>query len=93
MKTQTKLGKHTPLRSCVVCRERFSKRDLTRIVRTPMGSVEIDRSGKQNGRGAYLCSSTVCWEQALVKRRLDYALRGRISEVDRSNIWSHARVG
>jgi predicted RNA-binding protein YlxR (DUF448 family) len=93
MLTQTKLRKHTPLRSCVVCRERFSKRELTRIVRTPIGSVEIDRSGKKNGRGAYLCSSAACWEQALVKRRLDYALRGRISEVDRSNILRHARVG
>lgn len=30
------------------------KRDLIRVVRTPVGEVEIDLTGKMNGRGAYI---------------------------------------
>lgn len=43
-----------PMRTCVVTREKLMKKDLIRIVRTPEGNVEIDETGKKNGRGAYL---------------------------------------
>ncbi len=43
-----------PLRTCVVTREKLEKKDLIRVVRTPDGKIEIDESGKLNGRGAYL---------------------------------------
>jgi len=43
-----------PMRTCVVTREKFEKRDLLRIVRTPEGNIEIDLTGKSNGRGAYI---------------------------------------
>ena len=50
---------------CVACRERDAKRTLTRIVRTPDGQVVIDPTGRQNGRGAYLCDNPGCWEKAI----------------------------
>jgi predicted RNA-binding protein YlxR (DUF448 family) len=50
---------------CVACREHDAKRGLIRIVRTPEGAVEIDPTGKRNGRGAYLCHNPACWERAL----------------------------
>jgi len=37
-----------------VTNERFEKRDLLRVVRTPEGNVIFDPSGKANGRGVYL---------------------------------------
>lgn len=46
--------KKIPMRTCVVTKEKFPKRELIRIVRTPEGEVKIDKSGKMNGRGAYL---------------------------------------
>lgn len=46
--------KKIPMRSCVVTKEKYEKRDLLRILRTPKGNVVIDQTGKQNGRGAYL---------------------------------------
>ena len=52
--------KKTPMRTCVICREKFDKRDLLRIVRTPEGSLEFDPSGKKNGRGAYICTGDKC---------------------------------
>ncbi len=56
--------KHIPQRTCVVCRQKQDKRQLVRLVRTPVGPVVVDYSGKQNGRGAYLCANPVCWEKA-----------------------------
>lgn len=77
-----KRRKHTPLRSCIACRERFSKRDLVRIVRTPEGTIEIDLKGKRSGRGAYLCRNQQCWDAALQPRRLSQALKCRVHDKD-----------
>ena len=66
--------KHVPVRMCVSCREREAKRGLTRIVRTPEGTVEIDPTGKRNGRGAYLCDQRECWHRALKSGALSRAL-------------------
>ena len=41
-----------PMRKCVVTQERFPKKDLIRVVRTPEKTVEIDLTGKKNGHGA-----------------------------------------
>ena len=43
-----------PMRKCVATGESLPKKELIRIVRTPDGNVEIDETGKKNGRGAYL---------------------------------------
>jgi hypothetical protein len=45
----------------VICRERQKKNDLLRIVRTPEGQVVFDRSGRLNGRGAYICDDSDHW--------------------------------
>lgn len=46
--------KKIPLRTCVVTKEKLPKRELVRVVRTPLGEVIIDETGKANGRGTYL---------------------------------------
>ena len=48
------MPKKIPMRRCVVTHEQFPKNELLRIVRTPEGNVEVDLSGKLNGRGAYI---------------------------------------
>lgn len=62
--------KHVPQRTCFVCREKRDKRQLTRLVRTPEGSVVVDLTGKQNGRGAYVCDDPACWDKLLSNGRL-----------------------
>jgi predicted RNA-binding protein YlxR (DUF448 family) len=76
-KTNTKgpRPKHVPQRMCISCRERSAKRTLFRVVRTPEGSVEIDLTGKKNGRGAYLCDDPACWRRALSSDALSRALK------------------
>ena len=60
--------KHLPTRTCVACRRIKPKQDLTRIVRRPDGIVELDESGKANGRGCYVCQNFTCWHKTLRKR-------------------------
>lgn len=71
--------KHIPLRTCIVCRQERGKRELIRIVRTPNAGVQVDPTGKLAGRGAYLCRSRACWEQALHGQRLAGALKVTLS--------------
>ena len=82
--------KHVPQRMCVTCREHAAKRALTRIVRTPEGQVEIDPTGKRNGRGAYLCDRPACWERALMAGTLARALQTTIGEGARDALARHA---
>lgn len=82
--------KHVPQRMCVVCRTSSAKRSLTRLVRTPDEGVHIDPTGKQNGRGAYLCDNPACWHKAIVSDVLVKALRSPLSEADRQRLQAAA---
>ncbi len=81
--------KHVPQRTCVACRDKNAKRTLTRIVRTPDGQIEIDPSGKRNGRGAYLCTQASCWQRALTTPVLARALKSEIDETARVTLQTH----
>jgi len=78
--------KHIPLRTCVVCRETNTKRTLTRLVRTEADGIQIDPTGKRNGRGAYLCDKPSCWQRALTSDVLEKALRTEMTETDRQRV-------
>ncbi len=67
-------SKPKPQRTCVTCRQVTDKKELVRVVRVSDGNVEIDLSGKKNGRGAYLCRTRRCWETALKSGRLEHSL-------------------
>lgn len=75
--------KHIPQRTCLVCRQKTDKRELTRIVRTPEGAVLVDPTGKQNGRGAYLCTKQSCWQAIQAHSGLlERALKTKVSQSD-----------
>jgi predicted RNA-binding protein YlxR (DUF448 family) len=81
-KKTTRRIKHVPQRTCVGCRETLAKRSLIRVVRTPSG-VQIDRTGKVSGRGAYLHDRKSCWERGL-KGPLAHALKVELTDQDRA---------
>ena len=85
-RVQPKRRKHTPQRTCVVCRTNANKRTLTRLVRTPDDGVLVDDTGKRSGRGAYLCDNPACWDRALTTDVLAKALRTTLSDVDLDRI-------
>lgn len=85
------MAKHVPLRSCVACRETKPKRELVRVVRVADDRVEVDRSGKQNGRGAYFCPAVECWEQGQKRKTLNRALSITVSPHNWEALLSYAR--
>lgn len=48
--------------------------------------MEVDPTGKRNGRGVYLCARRECWETALKKDRLARSLRASLSPQDREEL-------
>jgi predicted RNA-binding protein YlxR (DUF448 family) len=75
--------RRVPQRTCVACRRVEGKRQLIRIVRTPAGTVEVDLTGRKNGRGAYLHADPACWETALKRKALQHALKTELGDADR----------
>ena len=82
--------RHVPQRTCIACRTTESKRGLIRVVRTPEGRVEIDPTGKKNGRGAYVHETQDCWGEALKRERLARALKVTIEQGDYERLKAHA---
>ena len=81
--------RRVPLRTCIGCRETASKRGLIRIVHSPTG-VQVDPTGKQAGRGAYMHAQRACWESALQGQQVAQALRMEIGPQDRQRLQAHA---
>ena len=71
---QTLPPRHFPVRTCVACRTERQKREFVRVVRTPVGELILDETGRANGRGAYLCADGNCWSTALKKKSIERAL-------------------
>jgi uncharacterized protein len=69
-----------PQRQCVACGQVRAKRDLVRVVRTPGGDVQVDRTGKVSGRGAYVCPDPACVDRACRSGRLAGVLDRPIAE-------------
>ena len=82
--------KHVPQRTCVGCRQVRDKRDLVRVIRSSTGEIEVDTSGKK--AGAYLCCTRSCWEIALKERRLDHALRVRLTREEMARLQEYAQT-
>ena len=69
-----------PMRMCVGCREMKPKAQLLRVVKPQEGQAHIDRTGKAQGRGAYVCQNIECLKKAQKTRALDRALETKIDE-------------
>lgn len=69
------MTKNIPLRMCAVCRQSKEKKELLRIVKNKDGEIFIDPTGKANGRGAYICKSGSCIEEAEKKKALERSFK------------------
>ena len=67
--------KKVPLRKCTGCGEMKNKKEMLRILKTTEGQIVLDRTGKQNGRGAYLCQSGECLTKAFRSKGLERSLK------------------
>ena len=69
-----------PMRQCVGCGEMKPKSALVRVVKTSEGEISLDRTGKKNGRGAYICPDAECLKKAIRSKALDRSLEVTIPE-------------
>ena len=72
--------KKIPQRTCIGCKEKKDKKDLIRIVKNKEGIITLDRTGKANGRGAYICDNIQCLEKAIKTKALERTFEMSISE-------------
>ena len=73
------MEKKVPMRTCIACRTVKPKRELIRIVKNESG-IFLDRTGKKNGRGAYLCKNAACLRKAAKSHRIDRVLECTIPD-------------
>ena len=66
--------KKQPQRTCMGCNQKKDKKDLIRIVKNKDNEISIDRTGKKEGRGAYICDDVNCLEK-VIKQNLFALLR------------------
>ncbi len=57
--------KKLPMRICIGCNEPKSKSELYRVVKLSDHLLVVDKTGKMNGRGAYICKNPECLEKAV----------------------------
>lgn len=72
--------KKIPMRTCVITKEKLPKGELIRVVRTPEGNVIVDKTGKANGRGAYLKKDLETIEKARNSKQLNKHLEIEIPD-------------
>ena len=70
--------KKMPQRTCMGCNAKKDKKDLIRIVKNKQGKISIDKTGKQEGRGAYICNNIECLEKVIKSKRLERVLDTKI---------------
>ena len=72
--------KKIPMRMCTGCHEMKPKKELIRVVKTPEGEIKVDFTGKLNGRGAYICKNTECFEKAQKQKALSRAFECPVTD-------------
>lgn len=69
--------KKIPMRKCIGCNEMKEKKAMMRVIKCDDG-IQLDTTGKKNGRGAYLCKSEECLTKAIKTRGLERSLKVQI---------------
>lgn len=69
------MAKVIPKRKCIGCCEMKDKTELIRVIKDKDGNICLDKTGKMNGRGAYICDSAECLKKVRKVKALDRAFQ------------------
>ena len=72
--------KKQPQRPCMGCNQKKDKKELIRIVKNKNNEISIDRTGKKEGRGAYICDDVNCLDKLIKSKRLERVFEMSISD-------------
>lgn len=70
----------------MVCRTRKPKGELIRIVKNKSGEISLDKTGKLDGRGAYICKDKACIDKLLKTKALNKSYHINVSQEVYENI-------
>lgn len=79
--------KTIPQRSCIGCNCKKNKNQLIRIVKNNENVISIDKTGKANGRGAYICDNIECLEKAIKNKKIEKSFKMAIEQ----NVYENLR--
>ena len=75
------MGNKKPiLRRCIACTEQKEKNELIRIVKPKEEDLQIDLTGKKNGRGAYICKDEECLKKVIKSKKLNRTFEIEVKE-------------
>lgn len=69
-----------PLRKCIGCNESKPKKDLIRIVKNKENEINVDLTGKADGRGAYICNDPECFKKVKKGKKLNRAFEMQVPD-------------
>lgn len=69
-----------PTRKCIGCGENKEKPQLIRIVKNKENEIFIDKTGKANGRGVYICNSSDCFKKAITNKEIERSLKSKVEK-------------
>lgn len=72
--------KKQPQRTCMGCNQKKDKKQLIRIVKNKENEIFIDKTGKKEGRGAYICDDIQCLDKLIKSKRLERIFEMKISD-------------
>ena len=72
------LTKKVPLRQCIGCQEMKEKKNMISVIKTPEDEIQLDATGRKNGRGAYICPNIECFQKARKTKGLERSLKTAI---------------
>ena len=78
--------KKIPQRTCIGCNSKKNKTEFIRIVKNSENVISIDKSRKQEGRGAYICNNIECLEKAMKSKRFEKCFEMKISNEIYNNL-------
>ena len=80
------MQKKQPQRTWMGCNQKKDKKDLIRIVKNKENVINVHKTGKMQGRGAYICNDINCLEKAIKNKRLEKVLETKISQEIYENV-------
>ena len=73
------MEKKVPMRTCIACKAVKPKKELIRIVKSEE-DISLDRTGRKNGRGAYICDDEKCIAKQKKGKLLNRAFSCNVTE-------------
>ena len=68
------------------CNSKKDKNELIRIVKNSQNEIFVDKTGKQQGRGAYICNNIDCLEKVIKTKKIERVLETKIENETYNNL-------